>query len=242
MNTTMIIAASLMTATLSAETYRLDNLQFQVPAEYPGESRSPGRKSPANIGPTIRNSRQVNVEGRPPVDGGPNPGPTSGGRGRFGAGIALEDHGRTWSGHPRALQGGEERWPRPERPGRIGENPGERPLESPAVEEGDRIPLHEAAAVGDPEAPRVLPDRHPGLPPGFDEDRLGGPAAERLEPERPGPRVGVEDPPSGEPLPQEVEQGLADPVGGRPHPRRVRDPQATPLQLPRNDPQEAHPV
>src|SRR5207249_1045336 len=83
------------------------------------------------------------------------------------------------------------------------------------------ISLVRRRPFGETEPHQVFPERARDGPAPLDERGLGGATAQRLDPERPGPRVEVEDArPLDRARPQYVEDRLARPVRGGTHPPR----------------------
>ena len=117
--------------------------------------------------------------------------------------------------------------------GRIEEHERER-LERMRGAELGRVAAEDAGDAAEPERRDVLADERARLGAVVDEQREGGAARERLEPERAGAGEQVEHARAGDRIAigmdEDVEQRLAQPVGGRPDRLRFRRGERAPAQ------------
>ena len=83
-------------------------------------------------------------------------------------------------------------------------------------ETGQNIGLDQFPSGADSECCQIVANEPRGLEIGFDEDYLSGPAADRLDADRSGAGIEIDEQRIVDRWPQDIEERFAQPVAGRP--------------------------
>src|SRR5262245_12389512 len=160
------------------------------------------------------------------------------GRGEAGLGRLLHHHERIRREPSARLRAGERLLRQAPPVGRVEKGERERRERMRRAELGRVAPEH-AGDAGEPERGDVLAQQRARLRGVVDEQREGGTARERLEPERAGAGEEIEHARAGDGVAisvnEDIEQRLAQAVGGRPDRPRFRRDQRAPAQAPADD-------